>query len=292
MLRLLALFVRAEVRHRRRARGREPRPHARARPGARARRGSRCSAGGSSWSGATRGCRGRCWSRRWSRGSPSEGAQVTVAGRRAHAGGRLAGGRRGRRRRGDLGVAQPVRGQRREALRAGRPQAHRRRRDGARGRAARAARPRGAPAARTGDAVGTVVDGSNEREPLGRLGRASIEGRGLDGLSLVVDCANGAATVMAPKVLRALGATVEVLHDEPDGTNINAGCGSTYPEDLQKAVIQRGADAGLAFDGDADRVLAVDADGRLDRRRPDHRDHARSTGATTAGWPRTPSSPP
>ena len=91
----------------------------------------------------------------------------------------------------------------------------------------------------------------------------SIDGRGLDGLSLVVDCANGAATTVAPKVLRALGATVEVLHDEPDGTNINAGCGSTYPEDLQKAVIQRGADAGLAFDGDADRVLAVDADGRL-----------------------------
>ena len=91
----------------------------------------------------------------------------------------------------------------------------------------------------------------------------SIDGRGLEGMSLVVDCANGAATVMAPKVLRALGATVEVLHDEPDGTNINAGCGSTYPEDLQKAVIQRGADAGLAFDGDADRVLAVDADGRL-----------------------------
>ena len=82
-------------------------------------------------------------------------------------------------------------------------------------------------------------------------------------MSLVVDCANGAATALAPKVLRALGATVEVLHDEPDGTNINAGCGSTYPEDLQKAVVQRGADAGLAFDGDADRVLAVDADGRL-----------------------------
>jgi phosphoglucosamine mutase len=82
-------------------------------------------------------------------------------------------------------------------------------------------------------------------------------------VSRVIDCANGAACTWAPKVLRALGAMVEVLHDEPDGTNINAGCGSTYPEDLQKAVVQRGADAGLAFDGDADRVLAVDADGRL-----------------------------
>jgi phosphoglucosamine mutase len=91
----------------------------------------------------------------------------------------------------------------------------------------------------------------------------SIDGRDLEGLSLVVDCANGAATQVAPKVLRALGAAVKVIHDEPDGTNINAGCGSTYPEDLQKAVIEHGADAGLAFDGDADRVLAVDADGRL-----------------------------
>ena len=92
---------------------------------------------------------------------------------------------------------------------------------------------------------------------------ASIDGRGLEGMRVVIDCANGAATTVAPKVLRALGATVEVLHDEPDGTNINAGCGSTYPEDLQKAVVQRGADAGIAFDGDADRVLAVDAGGRL-----------------------------
>jgi phosphoglucosamine mutase len=121
----------------------------------------------------------------------------------------------------------------------------------------------GTAGVRTGDAVGTVVDG---REAVNRWADSvlrSIEGRGLEGMSLVVDCANGAATAIAPKVLRALGATVEVLHDEPDGTNINAGCGSTYPEDLQKAVIRRGAHAGLAFDGDADRVLAVDADGRL-----------------------------
>ena len=116
---------------------------------------------------------------------------------------------------------------------------------------------------RTGDAVGTVVDGADQ---VGRWADSvvrSIDGRDLEGVSLVIDCANGAASVWAPKVLRALGATVEVLHDEPDGTNINAGCGSTYPEDLQKAVVERGADAGLAFDGDADRVLAVDADGRL-----------------------------
>jgi phosphoglucosamine mutase len=121
----------------------------------------------------------------------------------------------------------------------------------------------GAPDARTGDAVGTVVVGSEAVDRWADSVEGSIEGRRLEGMSLVVDCANGAASRVAPKVLRSLGALVDVIHDEPDGTNINAGCGSTYPEDLQKAVIQRGADAGLAFDGDADRVLAVDADGRL-----------------------------
>jgi phosphoglucosamine mutase len=121
----------------------------------------------------------------------------------------------------------------------------------------------GTSSPRTGDAIGTVVDGA------GGVGRwvesliGSLGGRSLEGLSLVVDCANGAATTVAPRVLRTLGAHVEVLHDEPDGTNINAGCGSTYPGDVQKAVVERGADAGLAFDGDADRVLAIDAEGRV-----------------------------
>ncbi len=90
-----------------------------------------------------------------------------------------------------------------------------------------------------------------------------IEGRRLDGMRVVVDTANGAAFEVAPRVLRALGADVTVLHASPDGTNINAGCGSTHPEDLQRSVVQRRAHVGLAFDGDADRVLAVDADGNL-----------------------------
>ena len=111
--------------------------------------------------------------------------------------------------------------------------------------------------------MGTIVDGSADVARWAESVVASIDGRGLEGLQVVIDCANGAASGVAARVLRALGATVAVLHDEPDGTNINAGCGSTYPEDLQKAVIQRGADVGLAFDGDADRVVAVDADGRL-----------------------------
>jgi phosphoglucosamine mutase len=90
----------------------------------------------------------------------------------------------------------------------------------------------------------------------------SIRGE-LQGLRLVVDCANGASSVVAPSVLRDLGAEVEVLADQPDGRNINAECGSTYPSSLQAAVVARRADAGLAFDGDADRVLAVDESGRL-----------------------------
>ncbi len=90
-----------------------------------------------------------------------------------------------------------------------------------------------------------------------------LDGRDLGGLKVVVDCAHGAASQIAPQVLASLGATVTVLHADPDGTNINDGSGSTHPEALQTAVLARAADAGLAFDGDADRVLAVDARGEL-----------------------------
>jgi phosphoglucosamine mutase len=92
---------------------------------------------------------------------------------------------------------------------------------------------------------------------------ASLDGRRLDGLSLVIDCANGAAAELGPRVLRALGARVEVLHAAPDGRNINEACGSTHPDDLRRRVVESGADVGLAFDGDADRVLAVDHTGEL-----------------------------
>ncbi|MDQ6928103.1 MAG: phosphoglucosamine mutase [Actinomycetota bacterium] len=85
----------------------------------------------------------------------------------------------------------------------------------------------------------------------------------LAGLSMVIDCANGAASAVAGPVLVALGAQVTVLNDKPDGTNINLGCGSNHPEELAKAVVLAGADAGLAFDGDADRVIAVDHTGAV-----------------------------
>jgi phosphoglucosamine mutase len=91
----------------------------------------------------------------------------------------------------------------------------------------------------------------------------SLQGRQLTGLHVVLDCGNGAAFRAAPTVLRALGATVDVIHASPDGVNINAGCGSTHPEQLQEAVLVSRADAGLAFDGDADRVIAVDERGQL-----------------------------
>lgn len=91
----------------------------------------------------------------------------------------------------------------------------------------------------------------------------SVEGRTLHGLHVVIDCAKGAATTTAPAVLDALGSTIDVIHATPDGTNINRHCGSTHPESLQERVVAQGADLGFAFDGDADRVLAVDHRGEL-----------------------------
>jgi phosphoglucosamine mutase len=86
---------------------------------------------------------------------------------------------------------------------------------------------------------------------------------GLDGLRVVVDAANGAASRVGPEALRAAGADVHEIHSDPDGWSINDGCGSTHLGDLQDAVVARGADVGVAFDGDADRCLAIDATGQV-----------------------------
>ena len=83
------------------------------------------------------------------------------------------------------------------------------------------------------------------------------------GLKVVVDCANGAAYKVAPKVLRELGATVDVIGDKPNGMNINAGCGAVHPELLQQAVREREAHLGVALDGDADRAIFVCEQGRV-----------------------------
>ncbi|MBE3590184.1 MAG: phosphoglucosamine mutase [Firmicutes bacterium] len=85
----------------------------------------------------------------------------------------------------------------------------------------------------------------------------------LGGRRVVLDCGHGAAVRTAPDAFRRLGVAVEVLNDRPDGWNINDGCGSQHPEGLARAVVERGAFAGFAFDGDADRCIAVDEAGRI-----------------------------
>ena len=81
------------------------------------------------------------------------------------------------------------------------------------------------------------------------------------GLRIVLDCANGSGGVVGPEILAATGATVETIHNDPDGVNINVGSGATAPASLAAAVTERGADVGFALDGDADRLIAVDAAG-------------------------------
>ena len=92
---------------------------------------------------------------------------------------------------------------------------------------------------------------------------ASVPPGALSGRRLVVDCANGATSGVTAAILARLGAEVSEIHATPDGRNIDQRCGSTYPGDLQRAVVERAADAGLAFDGDGDRVVAVASDGSL-----------------------------
>ncbi len=94
--------------------------------------------------------------------------------------------------------------------------------------------------------------------------KASLpRGLRLDGIKVVIDCANGAAYDVAPRMLKELGCHVEVMHAEPDGYNINQACGSTYPEAMCQCVVDKQADIGLALDGDADRLIACDAQGNI-----------------------------
>ncbi|MBA4857697.1 phosphoglucosamine mutase [Nocardia farcinica] len=104
------------------------------------------------------------------------------------------------------------------------------------------------------------VEGTHERY-VEHLVEAT--GRDLSGLTVVVDCANGAAAEVGPAAYREAGATVIAINAEPDGLNINDGCGSTHLDQVRRAVVEHGADLGLAHDGDADRCLAVAADGSV-----------------------------
>ncbi|WLP91625.1 phosphoglucosamine mutase [Gordonia sp. NB41Y] len=114
----------------------------------------------------------------------------------------------------------------------------------------------------TGGDVGRLLDAPDAEERYARHLAAAIDVR-LDDVTVVVDCANGAASAVAPHVYAAAGATVIPIYAEPDGININEGCGSTHMDKLQDAVLEHGADLGLAHDGDADRCLAVDSTGGL-----------------------------
>jgi phosphoglucosamine mutase len=114
----------------------------------------------------------------------------------------------------------------------------------------------------TGAAVGRVRHRPEAVERYAAHLLASLPNR-LDGLRIVVDCANGAASAIGPDVYRAAGAEVIAIHADPDGLNINRDAGSTHMEALVAAVVAEGADAGIAHDGDADRCLAVDASGAL-----------------------------
>lgn len=110
-------------------------------------------------------------------------------------------------------------------------------------------------------ALGTVRDATDLVSAYS-VHRTGVVGDGaLAGMTLVVDCANGAMSGVAPEVLRALGATVVAMNDRPDGRNINDACGAGWPGPLGSRVVAEGAALGLAFDGDGDRVIAVDGNG-------------------------------
>lgn len=93
--------------------------------------------------------------------------------------------------------------------------------------------------------------------------RAGVPGLSLVGRKIVIDCANGAASHLAPELFASLGAEVVAIHNEPNGVNINEDCGSTHIDDLREAVVVHRADLGIAFDGDADRALFVDENGEI-----------------------------
>ena len=109
-------------------------------------------------------------------------------------------------------------------------------------------------ALRTRDAIGRYVEACKNAVP---------RGFDLGGLRIAMDCANGATYQIGPLVLRELGARVDAIGVDPNGTNINDGVGSTHPQFLAARVRETGADVGIAFDGDGDRVLFIDADGRV-----------------------------
>ncbi len=115
----------------------------------------------------------------------------------------------------------------------------------------------------TGDQIGKCLEAEESASDLYVQRLLDTVNYRLDGKKIVLDCANGAAYHIAERVYRALGADVTVIGNAPNGININEACGSTHPEKLQEEVVRLGADLGLAFDGDADRLIVVDNLGRV-----------------------------
>ncbi|MFT9850062.1 phosphoglucosamine mutase [Aneurinibacillus sp. REN35] len=113
-----------------------------------------------------------------------------------------------------------------------------------------------------GGDIGTVLNYKEGAQKYLQYLKSTVKNR-FDDIKIVVDCANGAASALAAQLFADMEADVITLACNPDGLNINENCGSTHPEALQKAVIENGAALGLAFDGDADRLIAVDEEGRL-----------------------------
>ena len=115
----------------------------------------------------------------------------------------------------------------------------------------------------TGDQIGKCLEAEEDAADLYVQRLLDTADYRLDGRKVVLDCANGASYQIAERVYKALGADVTVIGNEPNGININEACGSTHPENLQEEVVRQGADIGLAFDGDADRLIVVDNLGRV-----------------------------
>ena len=115
----------------------------------------------------------------------------------------------------------------------------------------------------TGELIGRCLDASEDAAELYAAHLLETVDFRLDGIKVALDCANGASYRIAPKVYEALGAEVIVTGNEPNGININDGCGSTHPEKLSVLVQKTGAQVGLAFDGDADRLIVVDEKGNV-----------------------------
>lgn len=115
----------------------------------------------------------------------------------------------------------------------------------------------------TGEAIGKCLDAGEDAHALYIEFLAGTFEGNMEGMKIVLDCANGAAYETAPTVFRTLGAEVITIGCEPDGININDNIGSTHPEKLQQAVVDNNADLGLAYDGDADRLIVVDENGEI-----------------------------